>query len=340
MKSELISLKKYQELTAQSQFTGMTIYHRRHWLETLAHAFDAVIVVARTVDHSGRDVALTPFVAKRKGPFHLLGSPLSGTHTEFAGPIFARGVRPEERAEILISQHLLVTRRAEYVEWGCSGREEAEPLGAVLEHLGYVYVARPTTVIDLSGGHEVVWTRFESRARNMVRKSEKAGIVSRTLSPNEEWTAEYYAMLSETFARQGRAVPHPYSFYKALAPIVQNGDARVVAASYGGKMVSGAIFLLDGRRMLLLSAASKLEAMKVAGSSSVQWHAIREAIASGIEEYDMGGLGVPSIDTFKRSFGGRDHVHHRWVYKSRLFRTMEPLARWAIERGWLQLGGR
>ncbi len=105
-------------------------------------------------------------------------------------------------------------------------------------------------------------------------------------------------------------------------------------------MVSAAVFLLDGRRMLLLSAASKPEGMKLAASSSVQWHAIREAISTGIKEYQMGGLGVPSIDTFKRSFGGRDLVHHRWVYKSRLFRTLEPLARWAIERGWLRLGGR
>lgn len=340
IKSDWIGLDKYEELTEHSQMLGFTFYHRRLWLETVAQAFDAEIVAVRTVDHSGRDVALTPFVVKRKGPFSLLGSPLSGTHTEFTGPLFVREEGDADRTKILTSQHLLVARRGEYVEWGSCGREGYEAWGGVLDSLGYVYVARPTSVIDLSGGLDTVWTGFEGRARNMVRKSEKAGVISKTLSPCEKWTDEYYAMLSETFARQGRVVPHPYSFYKALGQITKNGDAQVVIASFEGRMVSAAVFLLDGRRMLLLSAASTPEAMKLAASSSVQWHAIREAISTGIEEYDMGGLGVPSIDSFKRSFGGRDHVHHRWVYKSRLFRTMEPLAQWAIERGWLRLGGR
>lgn len=340
IKSEWISLDEYEKLTAHSQMIGFTLYHRRLWLETVAQAFDAEIVAVRTVDHSGRDVALTPFLVKRKWPFRLLGSPLSGTHTEFTGPLFASEGGTVDSAEILTSQHLLVARSGDYVEWGASGREGYEAWGLVLERLGYVYVDRPTSVIDLSRGHDAVWAGFEGRARNMVRKSEKAGVISRTLSTYEEWTDEYYVMLSETFARQGRAVPHPYSFYKALGQITKNGDARVVTASYEGKMVSAAVFLLDGRRMLLLSAASKPEALKLAGSSSVQWHAIREAISTGIEEYDMGGLGVPSIDNFKRSFGGRNLVHHRWIYKSQLFRSLEPLARWAMERGWVRLGRR
>lgn len=340
IQSKWINLDKYEELTSKSQMPGFTVYHRRLWLETVAKAFDAEMVAVRTVDQSGRDVALTPFAFKRKGPFRLLGSPLSGMHTEFVGPLFAGEAGAADRAEILTSQHLLVAQKGDYVEWGSSGREGYEAWGAVLEGLGYVYVDRPTSVIDLRGGHDAVWAGFEGRARNMVRKSEKAGVISRTLSPCEEWTNEYYAMLSETFARQGRAVPHPYSFYKALGQITKKGDARVVIALYEGKMVSASVFLQDDRRMVLLSAANSPEAMKLAASSSVQWHAIREAISTGVEEYDMGGLGVPSIDNFKRSFGGHDLVHHRWVYKSRLFRTMEPLARWAIERGWLRFAGR
>jgi hypothetical protein len=79
--------------------------------------------------------------------------------------------------------------------------------------------------------------------------------------------------------------------------------------------------------------------MTLAATSLLQWHAIKEAIHLGVSEYDMGGLGVPSIDKFKRSFGGRDFTHSRWVYRSSLFGLAEPLALWAARKGWLRLGG-
>jgi CelD/BcsL family acetyltransferase involved in cellulose biosynthesis len=335
--SEWISRELYQTELAVLAAQSASIYHRLPWLDAVADGFGAEILFARVVGSDVKTLALTPFMCKKKGPFRLIGTPLSGMHTEFTGPLFQDGLANESIAAVIFSLHQLVAKSCAYIEWGSKG---AADWGMHLMALGYRHVPRLTTVVDLSVGQEAAWAGFKSRARNMVRKSEKAGVVSRTLHPNEEWTAEYYAMLSETFERKGRAVPHPYSFYKALVPFVENGDAHVVGAFHEGKMVSGAIFLLDGRRILLLSAASTPEAMKVAGSSSVQWHAISEAIATGFEDYDMGGLGVPLIDTFKRSFGGRDLVHHRWVYQSRLFRTMEPFARWALNRGWLRLGGR
>jgi CelD/BcsL family acetyltransferase involved in cellulose biosynthesis len=334
--SEWISRDLYQAELAVLAAPSVSIYHRLPWLDAVAEGFGAEILFARVVGGGVRTLALTPFMCKEKGPFRLIGAPLSGMHTEFTGPLFQDGMTNESIAAVILSLHQLVEKRWNHIEWG----SKLEPdWGMTLTAFGYRHILRPTTVVDLSVGLKAAWGGLASRARNMVRKSEKAGVVSRTLHPNEEWATEYYEMLRDTFERKGRAVPHPYSFYKALVPLVKNGDAHIVGAFYEGKMVSGAIFLQEGRRMLLLSAASKPEAMKVAGSSAVQWHAMREAIASGIEEYDMGGLGITSIDTFKRSFGGRDMFHHRWVYQSKLVRAMEPLARWAVDRGWFRLGG-
>ena len=36
-------------------------------------------------------------------------------------------------------------------------------------------------------------------------------------------------------------------------------------------------------------------------------------------EYDMGSLGIKSIDKFKRSFGGQEHTNNRLIYRSSFY---------------------
>lgn len=79
--------------------------------------------------------------------------------------------------------------------------------------------------------------------------------------------------------------------------------------------------------------------MRLAAPSLIQWHAIQSAISKEITGYDMGGLGVDSIDKFKRSFGGFEVQHSRWVCRSKLFNLIEPLGRWLARKGVIGLGG-
>ena len=175
----------------------------------------------------------------------------------------------------------------------------------------------------------------------MIRKSEKSGVSVETVTPTQEWAEGYYAMLRATFERQGRAVPHPISFFRQLVAVAvaERGEVRLISAYHDGEVIASTIFLVDNTRMLYLSGTANAQGMKLAANSLIQWHAIRTAIEDGITLYDMGGLGVPSIDKFKRSFGGQDLSHHRWVHRTYLFRLAEPLARWAKSKGLLRIGG-
>jgi CelD/BcsL family acetyltransferase involved in cellulose biosynthesis len=334
--SEWISREKYDELLAGFAGAGASIYHRLPWLEALTAGFGAEIRFARSAGRDGRTVALTPFICKKKGPFRLVGTPLSGMYTEFAGPLLEKNLPPDAVDAVMASLHRLAEKNGDYVEWGSKGNQA---WGHALERFGYRHTERPTLVVDLSPGEAAVWSSFESRARNMTRKAEKAGVVARTVEPDENWIGRYYEMLRATFARQGLAPPHPLSFYRQMRPLSAAGIARCVSADVDGAMVAGCIFLVDGNRMLYLSGVANEQGMTLAATSLLQWHAIKEAIGLGVTEYDMGGLGVPSIDKFKRSFGGRDATHGRWVYRSRLFGMAEPLALWAARKGWIRLGG-
>ena len=334
--SEWISREHYQLALTELRIPDISPYHRLPWLDAVSIGFGAEICFARSAGADGKTLALTPFMSKKKGPFCLVGTPLSGMYTEFAGPLLLCGLMPKTIALIMAALHRLVMKSSSYIEWGFKGEQA---WGAMLSPLGYRNSKRATLLIDLSPGESAVWSSFEGRARNMVRKAEKAGVVARTVQPSEQWITSYYEMLGLTFTRQGLAVPHPLSFYRQMITLSNAGIARCVAAEVDGKMIAGSIFLVDDKRMLYLSGVANEQGMTLAATSLLQWHAIKGAIRLGVTEYDMGGLGVPSIDKFKRSFGGRDFAHSRWVYRSRLFGLVEPLALWAARKGWLRLGG-
>lgn len=317
----------------------VSIYHRLPWLKAISNGFGVKVCGMISTDQDGTLLAVTPFIIIKKGPFRLIGSPLSGMYTEFSGPVFVDGLCQHDQIKVLKSQHKLASLSGHYIEWGVKDGGN-ELFNNTLLQWGYSYTARPTLLINLSLGKDNVWSNFQGRARNMVRKSDKSGVITRTVKPTKVWINTYYEVLQETFMRQGLAPPHPLSFYQQITEIAETEEVLCVSGEIDGRLIAGAIFLIDRKRMLYLSGASNPMGMKLAANSSLQWHAICEAIAIGVNEYDMGGLGLASIDKFKRSFGGHEIFHHRWVYRTRLFSLVEPIALWAVGKGMLSLGAR
>jgi len=335
IKSEWITREQYQETLSNLETPDTTIYHRLQWLDVLVNGFGAEICFICSLGADDVALAVTPFICKRKGPFRLIGSPLRGMHTEFAGPLLRKGLAPEKLASVMTGLHQLLVKKNHYIEWGSKGEES---WGHILTFLGYSKSLRSTLLIDLSSGEEVVWASFEGRARNMIRKAEKAGVEVRIIQPDDQWIIGYYEMLVKTFAHQGLVAPHPLAFYRQLIEISTTGLARCMVAEVDGKVIGGSIFLIDDKRMLYLSGVANKLGMTLAASSLLQWHAIKEAIRLGVTQYDMGGMGIPSIDKFKRSFGGHDFSHSRWVYRSSLFKIAEPMGLWAAQKGWIKFG--
>lgn len=316
------------------------LYHDMGWLTSVRDGFGIEVSALLTEDRAGRAVALTPFMYVRKGPFRLAGSPLRGMYTEFAGPLFVPESDKEIRREVLVSQHaFLRSEGAGYVEWGWKGGAENDCMEA-LRPLGYQYVPRHTLVVDLGQGASRVWDGFEGRARNMVRKAEKSGVIAQFVMPDPEEVQGYYEMLAGTFRRQGIPPPHPFSFYQAICShLGPTGHLEFIQAKAGDRMVAGGIFLCFGKRMMYLSGTASEEGARLAASSLVQWAAMKRAIDRGVAEYDMGGTGNARIDRFKESFGGHPAVHHRWIYRTWPVRLAETAYGWLARKGWARLHG-
>ncbi len=316
------------------------LYHGEAWLTAVRDGLGVEVFGLLTETPAGEAVALTPVMSIRKGLFRLTGSPLRGMYTEFAGPLFSRGLDEGIKCEALVSQHACIRRQgANYVEWGWKGNA-VNDYKAILRNQGYEYTPRQTLVVDMGQGIAKVWSGFESRARNMVRKAEKSGVVVRPIIPSMDDIENYYNMLTETFRRQGMRSPHPLSFFRAicgrLAPV---NHLKFVIAEKEGRAVAGAIFLCHGERMVYLSGTSTEEGMQLAASSLIQWMTMRQAADMGVTEYDLGGTGKAAIDKFKASFGGQPLTHHRWVYRSWPVKLAETGYRWLAGKGWVRLHG-
>ena len=155
------------------------------------------------------------------------------------------------------------------------------------------------------------------------------------MSPTVPWIKRYYELLQLTFQRQNKDVPHPEKFYQSLIDLDNQGLAFFMQIKLGDDMLAGAIFLIDESRMIYLSGTANLHGFKLSGPSLLQWEAMKHAISLGVKDYDMNGLGIPAIDKFKLSFGGRSTQKINGSIKE-LFATAEPISKWAISRGFIR----
>jgi len=333
-----IDLNDYLHLSRN--FVPGWLYQGEAWLAAVRDGFGVEVSGLLTETPDGKAVALTPVMSMRKGLFRLTGSPLRGTYTEFAGPLFDREADEGIKREVLVSQHTRIRRQgANYIEWGEKGGSLNNHMD-ILRDQGYEYVPRPTLVIDLGQGIDKVWIGFQGRARNMVRKAEKNAVAVRLITPSMENMSDYYNMLTETFRRQGGYPPHPLSFFLAICERLTPADQlKLVVAKKNDRTVAAALFLCHGERMMYLSGTSTEEGAQLAANSLIQWIAMKQAADMGVTEYDLGGTGNPAIDKFKMSFGGQALNHHRWIFRTWPAKLAESGYRWLAGKGWVRLHG-
>ena len=335
--SEWICLASYLELLLTKQFFGVSAYHKAEWLMVTSSSFNCEVKCVKT-SQNGEVLAITPFMYKRKGPIKLIGASLRGTFTEFSGPLFIPNLSAAIVEKVIKSQHQIVSSHQDYVEWRVKANtNNIDVFSNALKDLGYEFEYVPSLLINLSQGEESLWMSFVGRARRNVRKAEKNGLVASVVAPSQEWLQNYYRILIETFARQGSIVPHPLGFFQRIGELHKSGLIYCIEVRIENSIGAAAIFVKDNSRMTFLSGAATKEGMRLAASSLVHWEAMKLGIRHGVIDYDMGGLGIVSIDKFKRGFGGIEINHLKWTRRTGLFRVIEPLAIWLAKIGRISL---
>ena len=194
-----------------------------------------------------------------------------------------------------------------------------------LENEKYKYKKYPTLNIYLKNKEEIIWNNFQSRARNIIRKSQKNNVEVREVKINLDWLDNYYKMLKKTFTKQNLDVPHPKVFYLNLLKINES-FFKGFTAVLDEKEIAHSIFLVDDRQFIFLSGTANSEGLKFAAASQIQWSAIKKTKNLGLKYYDFGGIGIKKIDKFKMSFSGNLSHYHRWTYMTFIFSIIYKLA--------------
>lgn len=315
-------------------FDKYSLFHQPIWLNSVKKGFNIDIKSVLTFNAEGNLIALTPIMVKKRGPFCLMGSPLRGMYTDYAGILFKDCIQKELQLKILKSQFNLLKNKADYVELGFH-KDFNEHRDEFIS-MNFQEIISKSSEIDISLEKGQLWDSYSSRARNMIRKSEKNNVYISETIPDRAWVNDYYEMLNHTFLRQGKKCPHPKKFFLELIELHESRKALFLSAKLDNEIISAAIFLINQNKMIYLSGTANKKGMNMAATSAIQWHAMQYGIENGFEIFDMGGLGIPSIDKFKLSFGGEVYRKSRWVHQKKLFSMAEPIARWAIDKGFVR----
>lgn len=309
-----------------------TIYHGKDWLSLIEKNFRVAINFLATSNLNNEMLAITPVATLNRVPFVLMGTPLRGTNTATIGPLFRRDTPKSMRAEAFMSQLEVMLANSDYLEVGLTRENESLLNEPTMKKLGFKPYNRNSLSINLNKPEAELWNSISGRARNMVRKSIKAGCCAKIINPSKSWIDNYYKLLTDTFNRQGMHCPHPHGFFNDLIELVSVGDCIFIDVTLDGETCAAGIFLVSGDEIIFLSGVSSHIGNKCAASSLLQWHLIEHASRIGLQSYDLGGLGVDSIDKFKRSFSKTEISYKRWISKRMMYSIVEPVAIWAHRR--------
>lgn len=304
------------------------LFQEPEWWAVLCDGFP-VSFQSIVVEEGGRPIALFPLFIRKKFFFEFAGTPLRGTFTPYIGLIPLVPINTSERKRCLLAvSAFLQSSGAGYIEFAFSAADEGGPWR---EGDGWLQEQPKTFVLEVGSDEDALWKNMEGRGRNMVRKAQKKGVTIRPLGGTAGDVELFYDMLKGTFAKSGVMPPHPKRFYESLVQKLMPANMlQFLAAEFEGKTVAMGLFPHNQREIHYLSGTSLPEANKVAANNLIQWEVIRFASSKGIATYDLGGVGIPSIDRFKASFGARKTYYNRYVWMKPSLRLAHQLVSTAL----------
>jgi len=256
------------------------------------------------------------FYQTQKGPFRLVGSPLRGCFTDFTQPMGVQELESRVLTDMLISQfNFIKANGASYIEWRFSGN--VVDLVKFTDALGVEAEEKGTFILEIEPDEQLMWNKMESRGRNMVRKAEKSGVTIKHSAGGEGEIDLFYEMLKATFAKSGKTPSHPKRFYESLISNLGSVNrVLVLSAEINGKIEAMGIFPHDENRIQFLSGTSTAEGGRYAANNLIQWNVIKYAMEKRMRIYDLGGTGIPAIDKFKASFGGKPYSYYQFIWRT------------------------
>ncbi|HEY3020322.1 MAG TPA: GNAT family N-acetyltransferase [Solirubrobacteraceae bacterium] len=210
---------------------------------------------------------------------------------------------------------------------------------------GVVRLRRCAHVIDLQPGFDAIWkTGFSNRARNHVRRAERAGLTVE-LDEDGRRLPVFYELFMRSVERWARRQHEPLALARLRArhrdPIdklrrllADLGDASRLWVAWAQDRPAAAILVLQGTNAHYTRGVLDVD---VGGPTRASYllHrlAIEDACRAGCRTYHMGETGASrSLAQFKEAVGGRPHEYAEYVAEALPLTAIDRAARTAAKR--------
>jgi len=209
----------------------------------------------------------------------------------------------DEAEHLLVEEAVEITRRenADYLELR---QMERTPHDLVTSE------DKVAMLIDLESDPEVLWSRFNPKLRQTIRKAEKSGL--QITVGSEENIERFYDVFSANMRELGSPVYHK-DFFRAVLSEFPN-EMLIFAVTYRGKTIGAAFVGLFKKRVEGFWASSLREYFDLSPNEYLYWKQLEYACGHGYSRFDLGRSTKDSGSfKFKRKFGAQPKQLY-WQY--------------------------
>lgn len=327
-----VNLENYKNILVKEKISNFNFYQSPDWLKQISIENNLKISVLIS-KKGGKILSATPFTIKENFLFKFYGSPLSGSFSLYCGTIFFSLMSDKEKIDIIKSEISILSKLTNYIEYVYDNIDDTnDNINKYFLNYGFKKYYKQTSIIDIVPDQEFLWKGLESRARNMIRKSQKNNVTVKRTNIDKIWLNKFYEMLTKTFDRQRINIPHSKDFYLTLDELFKKDSIFCLTAYCSNEIVGKAIFLKNEHQLIYFSGTSSVKGLQTASNSLILWEAIKYASNNNIRVFDLGGIGMKSIDKFKKSFGGSSKKFTHFKKSPLYLRLAEVLIRYLMKK--------
>jgi len=188
------------------------------------------------------------------------------------------------------SQQILLDYDLKYAEVKCEVKEKDYQMGPK-----YSFFRLPLTT------EEELNKRIGKKNRNLVRKSQKMGVVIE--EANEACGIDtFYSLYLKTMKKHGTP-PYPKKFYRNIKATLGE-NARLMLAKVGETPIAGALFLVFGDSVYYYSGVSDSRYLKYSPNTLLVYNTLLWGLNKGYTVFDFGRTQDEGTLRFKKSWGG------------------------------------
>ncbi|SDD39420.1 GNAT family N-acetyltransferase [Natrinema hispanicum] len=258
-------------------------------------------------------VGIFPVFEYTKGPVTGAFSPAPHSWTTYLGPALLNVDKLKQRkADRRIKR--FIEGCLEWIDTELSPLYSKFVTGTLDDVRPFVwndYDVKPshTYVVDLDGSEEELLNRFSSDARSNIRNADED---SYTIEEGDTDDVERIVeKVRQRYESQGQPFRLSVDFARAVHEQLPDGAIRPYICRVDGEFLGGILVVESDRTRYRWQGGVKPDAdVDIAINDLLDWHVMRDGLHAGIEEYDLVGAGVPSINRYKAKFNPRLETHY------------------------------